>query len=199
MDEKTHDYYLIKEFDNNNFELAYDNLIKAKEFRDDTLKPIFKRFLSFKLNQLKFRNDKFKNLGKANDKLTSEIEQLNEKLKAKELKIKEIYTELSETQKEMENLYRVVDVKEREERTTASQLQSNLKELTIQKEQTNVAIQTNNENLIRLENANLTITTLQEEKQTLKSEISNWKKFTVIAVAGFIIVLILIVIRLISH
>ena len=200
-DSQANFYYkdCVKEFDNNNFELAYDNLIKAKEFRDDTLKPIFKRFLSFKLNQLKFRNDKFKNLGKANDKLTSEIEQLNEKLKAKELKIKEIYTELSETQKEMENLYRVVDVKEREERTTASQLQSNLKELTIQKEQTNVAIQTNNENLIRLENANLTITTLQEEKQTLKSEISNWKKFTVIAVAGFIIVLILIVIRLISH
>ena len=200
-DSQANFYYkeCVKEFDNNNFELAYDNLIKAKEFRDDTLTPIFKRILSFKLNQLKSKNNKFKNLEKANAKLASEIKQLNEKLITKDLQLKEISKELSENQKEMESLYRVVDVKEREERTTASQLQANLKELTIQKKQTIVAAQTNNENLIRLENANLTITTLQEEKQTLKSEISNWKKYTVIAVVGFIIVLILIVIRLISH
>ena len=187
----------IKEFDNNNFELAYDNLIKAKEFRDDTLKPIFKRFLSFKLNQLKFKNDKFKNLEKANVKLASEIEQLNENLKAKEIKIKEISTELSEAQKELENLYRVVDLKEREERNTASQLQANLKELSTQKEQTNLATQTNNENLIRLENANQTIANLQEEKKTMKSEISNWKKYTAIAVVALFIIMILLIVKLI--
>jgi PIF1-like helicase len=198
-DSQANFYYkdCIKEFDNNNFELAYDNLIKAKEFRDDTLKPIFKRFLTYKLNQLKFKNNKFKNLEKANAKLASEIEQLNEKLNTKELKIKEISKELSETQKEMENLYRVVDVKEREERTTASQLQANLKELVVQKEQTNVATQTNNENLIRLENANQIISNLQEDKLTLKSEISNWKKYTVIAVIALFLILILFIIKLV--
>ena len=198
-DSQANFYYkdCIKEFDNNNFELAYDNLIKAKEFRDDTLKPIFKRFLSFKLNQLKFKNDKFKNLEKANAKLVSEIEKLNEKLSSKDHQIKEISKELSETQKEMENLYRVVDVKEREERSTASQLQANLKELAIQKEQTNMATQTNNENLIRLENANQTIANLQEEKKTLKSEISNWKKYTVIAVVALFLILILLIVKLI--
>lgn len=198
-DSQANFYYkdCIKEFDNNNFELAYDNLIKAKEFRDDTLTPIFKRFLSFKLNQLKFKNDKFKNLEKANSKLTSEIEQLNEKLNTKDLQTKEISKELSETQKEMENLYRVVDVKEREERSTASQLQANLKELVIQKEQTNVATQTNNENLIRLENANQTINNLQEEKNNIKSEISNWKKYTVIAVVSLFAILILLIVKLI--
>ena len=198
-DSQANFYYkdCIKEFDNNNFELAYDNLIKAKEFRDDTLKPIFKRFLSFKLNQLKFKNDKFKNLEKANAKLVSEIEKLNEKLSSKDHQIKEISKELSETQKGMENLYRVVDVKEREERSTASQLQANLKELAIQKEQTNMATQTNNENLIRLENANQTIANLQEEKKTLKSEISNWKKYTVIAVVALFLILILLIVKLI--
>lgn len=198
-DSQANFYYksCIKEFDNNNFELAYDNLIKAKEFRDDTLKPIFKRFLSFKLNQLKFKNNKFKNLEQANAKLASEIDHLNEKLNTKDLKIKEISKELSETQKEMENLYLVVDVKEREERSTASQLQSNLKELAIQKEQTNFATQANNENLIRLENADQIITNLQEEKKMLKSEISNWKKYTVIAVFILFVILILLIIKLI--
>ena len=198
-DSQANFYYkdCIKEFDNNNFELAYENLIKAKEFRDDTLKPIFKRFLSFKLNQLKFKNDKFKNLEKANAKLASEIEKLNEKLSSKDHQIKEISKELSETQKEMENLYRVVDVKEREERSTASQLQANLKELAIQKEQTNIANQTNNENLIRLENANQITSNLQEEKKKLNSEISNWKKYTVIAVVALFLILILLIVKLI--
>jgi len=198
-DSQANFYYkdCIKEFDNNNFELAYENLIKAKEFRDDTLKPIFKRFLSFKLNQLKFKNDKFKNLEKANAKLASEIEKLNEKLSSKDHHIKEISKELFETQKEMENLYRVVDVKEREERSTASQLQANLKELAIQKEQTNIANQTNNENLIRLENANQITSNLQEEKKKLNSEISNWKKYTVIAVVALFLILILLIVKLI--
>ena len=198
-DSQANFYYkdCIKEFDNNDFELAYDNLIKAKEFRDDTLKPIFKRFLSFKLNQLKFRNDKFKNLEKANAKLAFEIEQLNEKLNTKDLQTEEISKELSETQNEMENLYRVVDVKEREERSTASQLQANLRELAIQKEQTNFAIQTNNENLIRLENANQTISNLQEEKNNLKSEISNWKKYTIFSVVALFVILILLIIKLV--
>ncbi len=198
-DSQANFYYkdCVKEFDNNNFDLAYDNLIKAKAFRDDTLKPIFKRFLSFKLNQLKFRNNKFKNLEKANAKLAVEIEQQNEKLHAKGLQLKEMSKELSETQKEIENLYQVVDVKERQERTTASQLQVSLKELAVQKEQTTVTNQTNNENLIRLENANQTIVNLQEEKQTLKSEISNWKKYTLIAIIALFIMLILLIVKLV--
>jgi hypothetical protein len=198
-DSQANFYYkdCVKEFDNNNFELAYDNLIKAKAFRDDTLKPIFKRLLSFKLNQLKFRNNKFKNLEKANAKLAVEIEQLNEKLHAKGLQLKEMSKELSETQKEIENLYRVVDVKERQERTTASQLQVSLKELAVQKEQTTVTTQINYENLIRLENANQTIVNLQEEKQTLKSEISNWKRYTVIAIIALFIMLMLLIVKLV--
>jgi hypothetical protein len=193
-DSQANFYYkeCIKEFDNNNFVLAYDNLIKAKAFRDDTLKPIFKRFLSYKLNQLKFKNNKFKNLEKTNIKLASEIVQLNEKLNAKDLQLKEISKELSETQKEMENLYRVVDVKERQERATASQLQANLKVLAEQKEQTNVTNQTNKENLIRLENACQTIANLQNEKNNLKSEISKLKKYTVIAFITIFLIIIFI-------
>jgi hypothetical protein len=198
-DSQANHYYkeCIKDFDNLNFDLAYDNLIKAKTFRDDTLKPLFKRFLLSKLNPLKFNNNKFKNLEKANAKLTAEIEQINDKLKTKKIQLKEISKELFENQKEMEKLYQLVDIKEREERTTASQLQANIKELTAQKEQSKAASQTNNENLIHLQNANQTIANLQEEKKTLKSEISNWKKYTVIAVVGLFVVMILFIIKLI--
>ena len=177
--------------------MAYDNLIKAKTFRDDTSKPLFKRFLLSKLNPLKFNNNKFKNLEKANAKLTAEIEQINDKLKTKKIQLKEISKELFENQKEMEKLYQLVDIKEREERTTASQLQANIKELTAQKEQSKAATQTNNENLIHLQNANQTIANLEEEKKTLKSEISNWKKYTVIAVVGLFVIMILFIIKLI--
>jgi hypothetical protein len=198
-DSQANHYYKesIKEFDNLNFELAYDNLIKAKTFRDDTLNPLFKRFLLSKLNPLKFNNNKFKNLEKANAKLATEIEQINDKLKTKKIQLKEISKELFENQKEMEKLYQLVDIKEREERTTASQLQANIKELTAQKEQSKATSQTNNENLIHLENANQTIANLQEEKKTLKSEISNWKKYTVIAVVGIFVIMILFIIKLI--
>jgi hypothetical protein len=91
-----------------------------------------------------------------------------------------------------------VDVKEREERSTASQLHANLKELAVQKKQTNIATQTNNENLIRIENANQITANLQEEKNNLKSEISNWKKYTVIAVITLFVILILLIIKLVS-
>ena len=187
----------LKEFDNNNFELAYDNLIKAKEFRDDTLKPIFKRFLSIKLHQLKFKNNKFKSLEKNNTNLLSEIKLLNEKIYVKDLKIKEITDEYSATQMEIDNLYKHVDVKEREERNAVIQLQLNKKELAAQKEQANLAVYSNNENLIRIENANLTIANLQEEKKYLKNEISNWKKYTVIAVVSIFIVLIFLLLKLV--
>jgi len=198
-DSQANHYYKesIKYFDNLNFDLAYDNLIKAKTFRDDTLNPLFKRFLLSKLNPLKFNNNKFKNLEKANVKLATEIEQINDKLKTKKIQLKEISKELFENQKEMEKLYQLVDIKEREERTTASQLQANIKELTAQKEQSKAASQTNNENLIHLQNANQTIANLQEEKKILKSEISNWKKYTIIAVVGLFVVMILFIIKLI--
>ncbi len=196
-DSQANYYYkdCIKEFDNNNFELAYDNLLKAMEFRDDTLQPFFKRFLSIKLNQLKFKNDKFKNLEKSISKHASDIAKLNEKLKTKDLKIKELANELSANQKEFEGLYKVVDLKEREERNAASQLQSSKKELALREEHSNKATQTNTENLIRLDNANQTITNLLEEKKELKTEISNWKKYTVIAVVALFIILVLLLIK----
>ena len=163
--------------------------MKATEFRDDTLKPVFKRFLTFKLNQLKFRNAKFKEVEKNSSKLTASIEQLNEKIRTRQLKIKEQSKELSDIQKEMENLYRLVDIKEREERNMAGKLQLKQQELTAQKEATNLATRTNNENLIRLENANQNITNLEEEKKNLKSEVSDWKKYT-----GYTAIILLIII-----
>lgn len=166
-------------------------------FEGRYIKTNLQTVLSFKLNQLKFKNNKFKNLEKANAKLVSEIKQLNEKLNFKELQIKETSKELTELQKEMENLYRVVDVKEREERSTAIQLQANIKEHNAQKEQTKAAIQMNNENLIRLENVNVTLVNLLEEKMMLKSEILNWRKYTVIAVVTLFVILILFVVKLI--
>ena len=179
-DSQANHYYreCLKEFDRNNFESAYNNLVKAMEFRNDTLKPIFKRFLTYKLNQLKSRNAKFKDIDKSNSKLESAIEQLNGKIQTRQLKIKELSKELSENQKEMENLYSLVDRKEREERTAAAHLQQKQQELTAQIEAANAATQSNNENLIRLENAAETIKNLQEQNKNQKSEISNWKKYT---------------------
>lgn len=195
-DSQANYYYrkCLEEFDSNNFESAYIHLIKALEFRDDTLKPLFKRFLTFKLNQLKNRNAKFKDVEKNNSKLASNIDQLNEKIQTKQLKIKELSKELSGIQKEMENLYRLVDIKEREERNTAAQLQLKQHELTLQKEATNIATQTNNENLIRLENATETIKNLQQQANNLKSEISSWKQYTAYtAIILFIIIIALLI------
>ncbi|MDD4970091.1 MAG: DEAD/DEAH box helicase [Paludibacter sp.] len=179
-DSQANHYYreCLKEFDKNNFETAYDNLMKAKAFRDDTLKPIFKRFLALKLNQLKSRNAKFKEPDKNYSKLETLIDQLNGKIQTKQIKIKELTKELSDNQKEMETLYRLVDRKEREERTAAAQLQQKQQELTAQLEAATVVTQANNENLIRLEHATETIKTLQEQAANQKSEISNWKKYT---------------------
>ena len=78
----------------------------------------------------------------------------------------------------METLYRLVDIKEREERTAAAHLQLKQQELTAQKEETNAAVHANNENLIRLENAAETIKSLQEQTTNLKSEITIRKKYT---------------------
>jgi len=196
-DSQANHYYResLKEFDSNNFELAYDHLVKAIEFRDDTSKPVFKRFLTFKLNQLKFRNSKNKGIEKANSKFESVIEQLNEKISGKQLKIKELSKELSAIQKEMDNLYRLVDIKEREERTASAQLQLKQTELTVQKEAMNVSAQTNNENLIRLESAVEKINTLQEKVQSLKLETSNWKKYTGYMAIVLIVILIIILMR----
>jgi len=191
------DYYYkecVKEFDRNNFESAYENLMKAIKFRDDTLTPVFKRFLTFKLHQLKTKKTKTKDAEKASSKLASTIEQLNDKLLGKELKLKELSKELSENQKEMENLYRLVDIKEREERTAAAQLQLKQHEMTVQKEAMYEIDQTNNENLFLLENANNIIKKLQEQAKNLKSEISRWKKYALyIAIILFIIILTILI------
>ena len=185
----------LKEFDANHFDVAYDNLLKAKVLRDDTLKPFFRRVLSIKLHQLKSKNAKFTDIEKINTKLAFKIDQLNEKIHDKVLKIKEISKELADMQKEMENMYRLVDIKEREERNAASQLQLKQQELTAQREATHVANQTNHENLIRLENAAETIKNLQVQAKKLNAENSIWKKFTVITAILMLILIISIVIK----
>jgi len=185
----------LKEFDANHFDVAYDNLLKAKVLRDDTLKPFFRRVLSIKLHQLKLKNAKFTDIEKINTKLAFKIDQLNEKIHDKVLKIKEISKELADMQKEMENMYRLVDIKEREERNAASQLQLKQQELTAQREATHVANQTNHENLIRLENAAETIKNLQVQAKKLNAENSIWKKFTVITAILMLILIISIVIK----
>ena len=185
----------LKEFDANHFDVAYDNLLKAKVLRDDTLKPFFRRVLSIKLHQLKSKNAKFTDIEKFNTKLAFKIDQLNEKIHDKVLKIKEISKELADMQKEMENMYRLVDIKEREERNAASQLQLKQQELTAQREATHVANQTNHENLIRLENAAETIKNMQEQAKKLIAENSIWKKFTVITAILMLILIISIVIK----
>ena len=185
----------LKEFDANHFDVAYDNLLKAKVLRDDTLKPFFRRVLSIKLHQLKLKNAKFTDIEKFNTKLAFKIDQLNEKIHDKVLKIKEISKELADMQKEMENMYRLVDIKEREERNAASQLQLKQQELTAQREATHVANQTNHENLIRLENAAETIKNMQEQAKKLIAENSIWKKFTVITAILMLILIISIVIK----
>jgi len=195
-DSRANHYYkeCVKAFDANNFEASYDNLVRAMEFRDDTLKPIFKRFLTIKLNQLKSKNAKNKVVEKSNSKLVATIEQLNDKLLGKQLNIKELSNQLSENQKEMENLYGLVDRKEREERTAVARLQQKERELTAQKEAINLVTRENNENLIRLENNVETIKTLKGQATQLKSELSDWKKYTgyaAIVLLGIIISLLI--------
>jgi len=182
-DSRANHYYreCVKEFDANRYTSAYENLLKAIELRDDTSTPVFKRFLTFKLNQLKSKKAKNKEVDKAGSKLAATIEQLNDKLLGKQLKLKELSTQLSDTQKEMDNLYRLVDIKERAERVAASQLQLKQQELTAQKEAMDVAVRSYNENYIRMENAAETIKTLREQTQNLKSELSGWKKYTLYA------------------
>ena len=182
-DSRANHYYreCVKEFDANRYTSAYENLLKAIELRDDTSTPVFKRFLTFKLNQLKSKKAKNKEVDKAGSKLAATIEQLNDKLLGKQLKLKELSTQLSDTQKEMDTLYRLVDIKERAERVAASQLQLKQQELTAQKEAMDVAVRSYNENYIRMENAAETIKTLREQTQNLKSELSGWKKYTLYA------------------
>jgi len=196
-DSRANYYYreCLKEFDVNNFDSAYDNLMKAMELRDDTSTPVFKRFLIFKLNQLKFRNSKHKDFEKNISRLTTTIEQLNDKLQFKQQKIKEISKEVTESKKEMENLYRLVDIKEREERVVSAQLQLKQQELIAQKEATTIAVRTNDDNLIRQENAAETIKMLQEQTQSLKSEVSNWKKYTGYMAIIMVVIIITILIK----
>jgi len=196
-DSRANYYYKesLREFDLGNFEKAYDNLLKAREIRDDTDKPVFKRFLSFRLNQLKTKGGKAKSPEKNNSRLTAELKLLIEKTNSGDIRIKELTKELTETQGEMENLYRLVDIKEREERNTASQLQKKQNELLAQKELLTVANQTNKENQIRLENANQTITGLEKKETELGAEVATWKKYTKIAIGTLFVILILLLIK----
>ena len=187
-----------REFDSGNFEKAYDNLMKAREIRDDTDKPVFKRFLLVRLTQLKLRGGKSKSPEKNNSRLAAELKLLIEKTNTRDIRIKELTKELTETQREMENLYSLVDVKEREERNAASQLQKKQNELLAQKELLTLANQTNKENQIRLENANLTITGLEKKETELGTEVANWKKYTVTAVVVILIIMGALLVKLLA-
>jgi hypothetical protein len=91
-----------------------------------------------------------------------------------------------------------VDVKEREERNAASQLQKKQNELLAQKELLTLANQTNKENQIRLENANLTITGLEKKETELGTEVANWKKYTVTAVVVILIIMGALLVKLLA-
>ena len=172
-------------------------MLKAREIRDDTDKPLFKRFLSVRFTQLKTRGGKSKSPEKNNSKLAGELKLLIEKTNAGDIRIKELTKELTETQHEMENLYRLVDIKEREERNTASQLQKKQTELQAQKDLVTLANQTNKENQIRLENASLTISGLEKKETELGTEVATWKKYTKIAIGTLFVILILLLIKLV--
>ena len=193
-DSRANFYYKesLREFDSGKFDKAYENLLKARELRDDTNKPLFKRFLSVRLTQLKSKGPKSPD--KNNTRLTTELKLLNEKINAKEIRTKELTRELTDTQREMENLYRLVDIKEREERSTASRLQKKQTELLAQKELLTQTNQANKENQIRLENANLTIKGLEKKETELNTEVATWKKYTKIAIGTLFVILILLLI-----
>ncbi len=88
------------EFTNSNFELALDNLIKAIEFRNELYNPKFKRFISFKLNQLKNKKRKTDEIEKKIIELENEIEKLNLSLDKKLDRIAELSNELSSITKQ---------------------------------------------------------------------------------------------------
>ena len=90
----------LKEFDNNNFGSAYDSLLKAFEFRNDLRNPKLKRFISYKLNQLKNKKGKADEVEKKLIQYESEIEKLNSSLDKKLDKIVELSNELSSISKQ---------------------------------------------------------------------------------------------------
>lgn len=185
----------LKDFDNSKFSSAFDNLLKAFEFRNDLTQPYFKRFLSFKLNQLKSRNEKYKELEKEILLLQNTIEKLTNNVNAKDQKNIELANDLSAKLDEVVTLQKKVDDLEQENRKLTLSIQTLKKETSKQKEITVALNQTNSENKIRLENSQNTIDNLQQQTKELKGEISAWKKYTLFAAVIICIIIIVLLLK----
>jgi len=182
----------LKDFDNSEFSSAFENLTKAFEFRNDLAKPYFKRFLSFKLNQLKSKSEKYKELEKEISLLQISIEQLTSNVNTKDKRIIELTNELATKLDKITTIQKEADDLEQENRRLATSIQTFKKDSSKQKEITVSLNQTNSENKIRLENSQNIIDSLQQQTKELKSEISAWKKYTLFAAVVICVIIILL-------
>jgi len=185
----------LKDFDNNKFTSAFDTLLKAFEFRNDLTKPYFKRFLSFKLNQLKSKNEKYKELEKEIAILQTGIEQLTSNNNTKDRRLADLTNELAGKLDEVAIIQKKADDLEQENKRLAVSIQTLKKDASKQKEIVSSLNQTNSENKIRLENSQNTINGLQQQTKELKSEISAWKKYTLFAAIIICIIIIILLLK----
>lgn len=196
-DSQANYYYkeCITDFNNSNYGNSFDNLNRALQFRNDTLKPIFKRFLIFKLKNIKNNSEKFLNLEKQISTHLNNIVDFKSQIKSLETSFK-ILT------KKNENL---IDENELNKNTInsnttqISKLENENKKLKSEKknllEKHNLEIKHNLENKIRLETSIEYIIKLESITKEHKKEISNWKKISLISVVVIFIILIILVIK----
>ena len=185
----------LKNFENNHFTSAYDSLLKAFEFRNDLTKPYFKRFLSFKLNQLKSKNEKYKELEKEIVLLQNTIEKLTSNVNARDKKNTELANELAAILDEEVTLQKKVDDLEQENKKLTLSNQTLKKETSKQNEIAVALNQTNSKNKIRLENSQNIIDNFQQQTKELKGEISAWKKYTLFAAVIICIIIIILLLK----
>ncbi|SFM77791.1 UvrD-like helicase C-terminal domain-containing protein [Flavobacterium succinicans] len=185
----------IIDFNNSNYGNSYDNLNKALQFRNDTLKPVFKRLLTFKLNNIKNKSEKVQNLEKQVNSLTNNIFDLKNKIKSFENSI----TNLTEKNENLIDENELNKNTINSNTTLISKLKNENRKLKSENmsilEKHNLEIKHYLENKIRLETSIEYIFKLESKAKQDKKEISNWKKISLITVFVIFITLFILVIK----
>lgn len=179
------------EFDKSNFRLAFENLNKAFEFRNDLNKTYFKRLLGLKLQRLKSNNDKYKTLEKLISTKDINIETLTKSISEKDAIIDKLNEELlnkSNQLSELKNYSFELESETKHLKLHNQDLCSQIEELDNLNKSLNII---NSENNIRLENAIKRFNDSHDLNNELKAEIKSWKKYTLIA--GLIICIIVFI------
>lgn len=184
-----------REFDSRNFAEAFAYLNRARELRDDSLSSAFKRFVALKVRRLQQQVDKVSKLELSNTTLSTELGVLNKKQATQKLKLKALSKDQAEKEKEIEKLYQLVDIKEREERRADSKLQATVKELAVQNEHGVAAAQALTEAKLRLDSALQLAASFEAGEAKAKSNLAVWKKYGLIATGLLLLSLIVLLLK----